>query len=61
MLFQGTYTTAFYRAVRDLLHDEATGVPSADRRALDLRWTELELEEPAARSSRATAPVSWDP
>ncbi|MBV9880751.1 MAG: B12-binding domain-containing radical SAM protein [Gemmatirosa sp.] len=45
MLFQGTYTTTFYRRLRDALHDEArAGVPN------DARWAALAREEAAHRS-----------
>jgi anaerobic magnesium-protoporphyrin IX monomethyl ester cyclase len=57
MLFQGTYATPFYRAVRDLLHDEVNVGPGADRRLLDARWVELERREAASRSAIPTA--SW--
>jgi anaerobic magnesium-protoporphyrin IX monomethyl ester cyclase len=50
MLFHGTYGTAFYRRVRDVLHEEArTG------RHLRAAWAELAREEPAHRSPRPTA------
>lgn len=42
MLFHGTFGTAFYKQLRDLLHHEAR--PEADRAALDARWAEMELE-----------------
>jgi len=54
MLFQGTYSTSFYRAVRDLLHDEASAALGAPRGELDLRWAELERREAEARSSAPT-------
>jgi anaerobic magnesium-protoporphyrin IX monomethyl ester cyclase len=40
MMFQGTYTTPFYREVRDLLHDEVRLGESA-RRSLQRRWDRL--------------------
>jgi anaerobic magnesium-protoporphyrin IX monomethyl ester cyclase len=40
MMFQGTYTSPFYRAVRDLLHDEVRLGASA-RRSLQRRWDRL--------------------
>jgi anaerobic magnesium-protoporphyrin IX monomethyl ester cyclase len=50
MLFQGTYTTAFYRRLRDVLHDEVrTG--TAD----DARWTMLAR---AAAEHRSSAPIA---
>jgi anaerobic magnesium-protoporphyrin IX monomethyl ester cyclase len=54
MLFQGTYSTQFYRAVRDLLHDEAAPGVSARRPALDQRWAELARREAECRSSAPT-------
>ncbi len=48
MLFQGTYTTAFYRQLRDALHDEARG--GAD----EARWFEL---GEAAAAHRSAQPV----
>jgi anaerobic magnesium-protoporphyrin IX monomethyl ester cyclase len=59
-MFQGTYTSDFYRAVRNLLHDQITiqtsGTPPDDdehrraRHALDLRWHELLSREQQYRS-----------
>lgn len=48
MLFHGTYSTGFYRRIRDALHREA--LPGADRDALDGIWAELTAEEPAERA-----------
>jgi anaerobic magnesium-protoporphyrin IX monomethyl ester cyclase len=60
MMFHGTYTSEFYRAVRNLMHDQITlqaGEPpiAADERrrvqdALDRRWEELLREEMRYRS-----------
>jgi anaerobic magnesium-protoporphyrin IX monomethyl ester cyclase len=47
MLFQGTYTTGFYRRVRDLLHREVDDGPGVE---LDAAWTLLEADEEAHRS-----------
>jgi anaerobic magnesium-protoporphyrin IX monomethyl ester cyclase len=44
MMFPGTYRTEFYRAIRDLLHEEVR-----QRTALDARWGELARWEPEAR------------
>jgi anaerobic magnesium-protoporphyrin IX monomethyl ester cyclase len=45
MLFRGTYTTAFYRLLRDALHDEVrTG------RADDARWADLARDDKRFRS-----------
>lgn len=54
MLFRGTYSTEFYRAVRDLLHDEASAGPGADRTGLDVRWGELQDREAESRSAAPT-------
>jgi anaerobic magnesium-protoporphyrin IX monomethyl ester cyclase len=48
MLFQGTYSTGFYRRLRTALHDEAR--PGADREALDRLWTELSADEAGHRT-----------
>jgi anaerobic magnesium-protoporphyrin IX monomethyl ester cyclase len=40
MMFPGTYTTPFYRAVRDLLHDEVR-LGAGARRSLRRRWDRL--------------------
>jgi anaerobic magnesium-protoporphyrin IX monomethyl ester cyclase len=46
MLFNGTYDSSFYRALRDALHDEVrSGQPD------DVRWAELERIEPVRRST----------
>jgi anaerobic magnesium-protoporphyrin IX monomethyl ester cyclase len=52
MLFQGTYTTEFYRLLRDALHTEVR-----TRTADDARWAVFTRDEGAHRSaqSRATA------
>jgi anaerobic magnesium-protoporphyrin IX monomethyl ester cyclase len=60
MMFQGTYNSDFYRAIRDLLHDQvALEQPAVGRRSsryrrarrmLDRRWTELLAHEPQYRS-----------
>ena len=65
MMFQGTYSSDFYRAIRDLLHDqvslEQTGVERRSsqyaraKRMLDRRWTELLSREPLFRSQGAAA------
>jgi len=71
MMFHGTYTSDFYRELRNLLHDQvslqavdtASGDPSNDRgrakRTLDRRWQELLMHEVEYRSqphqSAATA------
>jgi anaerobic magnesium-protoporphyrin IX monomethyl ester cyclase len=60
MMFQGTYRSEFYRAVRDLLHDEVylqsraarapAGVLGEARRSLEGRWRELVSRELHYRS-----------
>jgi anaerobic magnesium-protoporphyrin IX monomethyl ester cyclase len=51
VLFRGRYSTGFYRAVRDVLHEEVrTGA------AADVRWAELGWGEPAVgRDQRVAA------
>jgi anaerobic magnesium-protoporphyrin IX monomethyl ester cyclase len=57
MMFQGTYTSEFYRAVRNLIHDQVTlqtletaGQSSPAKRALELRWHKLLTRESFYRS-----------
>jgi anaerobic magnesium-protoporphyrin IX monomethyl ester cyclase len=60
MMFQGTYTSDFYRAVRNLMHDQITlqagdlpedsEVHERGRSALDQRWRELLEHEIRYRS-----------
>jgi anaerobic magnesium-protoporphyrin IX monomethyl ester cyclase len=59
MMFQGTYTSDFYRAVRNLLHDQVTLNQTAPRdsrelsqtrRSLECRWNELIAHEHRYRS-----------
>ena len=68
MMFQGTYTSEFYRAVRNLMHDQITlhaGDLAADseaahgrgRRALDQRWQELLEHEIRYRSPASVSAV----
>lgn len=64
MLFEGAYGGAFYRRLRDLLHDEAVAASAggelgaARRRRLDERWREAEAAEPSERTrpGRAALP-----
>jgi anaerobic magnesium-protoporphyrin IX monomethyl ester cyclase len=60
MMFQGTYTSDFYRAVRNLLHDQIalqTAAPSGSlehrraAQAIGRRWQELLADELKYRSS----------
>jgi anaerobic magnesium-protoporphyrin IX monomethyl ester cyclase len=65
MMFQGTYTSEFYRAVRDLLHDQVSlrttaARPHDDaaveaRSSLERRWQELLSHE---RRYRSPQPVT---
>lgn len=60
MMFRGTYTSEFYRAVRNLIHDQVSlqtvakdvpdGQSSAAQRALERRWHELLSRESLHRS-----------
>jgi anaerobic magnesium-protoporphyrin IX monomethyl ester cyclase len=56
MMFQGTYTSEFYRAIRNLLHDQVSGQggEASDLR-IEQRWQELARHE--AQHRTATAPV----
>jgi anaerobic magnesium-protoporphyrin IX monomethyl ester cyclase len=45
MLFKGAYDTEFYRAVRDVMHEEVR-----NGQYDDVRWMKLGLEEPKRRS-----------
>ena len=53
MLFHGTFGTAFYKRLRDVLHREAR--PGADRAALDLEWEQLAQEAAGAALTGAAA------
>lgn len=52
MLFHGTYTTDFYRMVRDVLHAEVERYKNGSR-ALDGRWEDLWAREAAFRNPSA--------
>jgi anaerobic magnesium-protoporphyrin IX monomethyl ester cyclase len=52
MLFAGTYTTGFYRSIRDLLHEEARDGAGP---GLDARWDALAREERRHHRSWASA------
>jgi len=67
MMFQGTYSSEFYRAVRDLLHDQVSlqlearspqGAAAEAHRALERRWQELLSRERYCRSQPAVAVAS---
>lgn len=49
MMFSGTYRSEFYRAVRDLLHDQVAHGPSPE---LERRWDELVAHETQFRRPR---------
>jgi anaerobic magnesium-protoporphyrin IX monomethyl ester cyclase len=53
MMFQGAYSTDFYREIRDLLHAEvnARAGGAQGTREFDARWTELERRETDHRST----------
>jgi anaerobic magnesium-protoporphyrin IX monomethyl ester cyclase len=64
MMFQGTYTSDFYRRVRDLLHDEVSLCNGASRDdanewrarlALERRWQELLVRERQYRTESGPA------
>jgi len=68
MMFQGTYTSDFYRRIRDLLHDQVT-MQSDDstgkrvtrrhaRRTLQRRWVELLSQEQQYRTEVAPPAVA---
>jgi len=51
MMFHGTYTTAFYRRVRDLLHEELDALHAGEDLApFDRRWAELEASRDEYRN-----------
>ncbi len=56
MMFPGTYTTEFYRAVRDLLHEQVDPTSSAGCQTLGSRWRRLIEEESRFRHSQPLAP-----
>jgi len=67
MMFEGTYTSDFYRVVRNLMHDQtalwAVGTHGGDeyrraRSALDQRWQELLRGELQYRSQPGRAAVA---
>ena len=53
MMFRGTYTTAFYRDIRDLLHAEVNArlERNAGAQEVDALWSALERREGTQRSS----------
>jgi anaerobic magnesium-protoporphyrin IX monomethyl ester cyclase len=67
MMFQGTYTSEFYRDIRNLIHDQVSlqmlekdvpaGQNSSAKRALERRWHELLSRESLYRSHSAQEAV----
>ncbi len=61
MMFRGTYTSAFYRRVRDVLHEEVaafaagTNAAAETRLACDEKWRELDETEAAHRTETPDA------
>jgi anaerobic magnesium-protoporphyrin IX monomethyl ester cyclase len=54
MMFQGTYTSDFYRAIRNLLHDQIDcQTANSSTRELESNWRELLSRENQFRSDRA--------
>ena len=54
MMFQGTYTSDFYRAIRNLLHDQIDRqTANSSTRELESNWRELLSRENQFRSDRA--------
>jgi anaerobic magnesium-protoporphyrin IX monomethyl ester cyclase len=54
MMFQGTYTSEFYRAVRNLLHDQISQQSSgATDREIESRWQAVIVSEGRYRSQQA--------
>lgn len=53
MMFEGTYNTEFYRAVRNLLHEQVTtGSDPIAMRTLQRRWDMLIASERQCRNAR---------
>jgi anaerobic magnesium-protoporphyrin IX monomethyl ester cyclase len=53
MMFEGTYNSGFYRAVRDLLHEQIkVGTDEIASRALERRWDILMASEQQCRNAR---------
>jgi anaerobic magnesium-protoporphyrin IX monomethyl ester cyclase len=58
MMFEGTYNTEFYRAVRDLLHEQVVvGADASRARAMQRRWDILIASERQCRNARPAPPV----
>jgi anaerobic magnesium-protoporphyrin IX monomethyl ester cyclase len=61
MMFQGTYTSDFYRRIRNLLHDQVTlsndvsHHDADERRALERRWHELMVRERQYRTGSGSS------
>jgi hypothetical protein len=56
MMFHGTYRSEFYRAIRDLLHDEVKHREIATE--LRARWHALLLREPEYRLDAQSTAVA---
>jgi radical SAM superfamily enzyme YgiQ (UPF0313 family) len=58
VMFQGAYTTAFYRSVRDAIHAEVNGWsgkgPRLSASAIAEAWREIERSEPFSRNHNVT-------
>jgi anaerobic magnesium-protoporphyrin IX monomethyl ester cyclase len=52
MMFEGTYTSEFYRALRNLLHDQ---VKTPDSPEIERRWAQIVAEEGDHRLARAVS------
>ncbi len=65
MLFEGTYTSPFYRTIRDLLHAEALLLAGQDSpldgAAIDAAWADLSRREREFRTARSILPSSATP
>ena len=65
MMFRGTYSSEFYRAVRNLIHEQVSlqalendvlaGQNSAAKRGLERRWHDLVSRESLHRSQGSEA------
>jgi anaerobic magnesium-protoporphyrin IX monomethyl ester cyclase len=58
MMFEGTYTSEFYRAVRNLLHDQVKNPFSPE---VEQRWTAIVADEPRYRLSAGAAETQQIP
>jgi anaerobic magnesium-protoporphyrin IX monomethyl ester cyclase len=65
MMFQGTYSSEFYRRIRDLLHEQVSmhsdgngARPHQARRMLERRWLELLSQEQLYRTDCGPSAVA---